>query len=417
MEFEYLSPAEIAELTEKQQAHYFKMKKAHEDAQAEQKAKEVAEKAAKEQVDKALESSAKEAQEKLEAAIKVVKDEYDQKLDEAKAIATRAREAQNKERLKGMSDYIEEALSTEEGEKALKEISKHKSGTLATIDKAPAPSMTVPAGSTRDEWAANQSAPREAVHARNVIPVSPTDATSIKYNRFLLGPDGNLINSVAPGAEKPQFEYIVEPATAPVVKIAGHITLDDEFFDDIPGSRSFIAAELPQAYMDAEDLKIFFGLGGADIEGLHTIATPVTLPKGTVTTGSNMWDKLAATMTQVRENKRVATAIWTSPIDYMELLINKGTGSGEYTYPIVMDANGILRIGGVPIYQHTLFEAGDWLAGDFSRGARIFQKKAIEVRYSREHEDNFTHNRTTVLVEARIALPIFYPDGFVKENA
>lgn len=415
MEFKYLTAKEFEALSEYQQEKYLDQKREHEAKVA----REAAEKAGQEAAEKLLEEAKKqikeESEKEIEARIQVVKDEYEQKVDKALADINRAREQRDKQFRKSLSDQIEEAFSTKEGEEALRNVTKNKAGSLIEI-KAPG-TMTVPAGATRDEWAANQALPHEAVHARNVIPVSPTDATAIKYNQFTLGPDGNLINSVAAGGEKPQFEYIVTPKTAPVVKIAGHLDLDDEWFDDIPGSRAFLAAELPQAYMDAEDLKVFKGAGGqTDIEGLYTIASALTLPKGGVTTGSNKWDRLAATVTQVRENKRRATAIWTSPIDLLDLYINKDDNNA-YTYPIVMDANGVLRIGGVPIYDHTVFSAGQWLAGDFARGARIFQKKGIEIRYSREHDTNFTHNQTTVLVEARIALPVFYPDGFIKNNA
>ncbi|NGM63501.1 hypothetical protein G5B30_16450 [Sphingobacterium sp. SGG-5] len=413
MEFKYLSAKEFEDLTEYQQEKYLDEKRKHEAKVAKDEAEKAGREAAQKLIDENKEAAEVAQQEAIEKAITVVKDEYDKKIEKAMCDMNRAKEFRDKDRRKTLSQQIEEALSTEEGEKSLREVTKNKSGNLVEI-KAPG-TMTVPVGSTRDEWAENQAMPHEAVHARNIIPISPTDATAIKYNQFTIGPDGNLIDTTGAGDEKPQFEYIVTPKTAPVVKIAGHVHLDDEWFDDIPGSRSFLAAELPQAYMDAEDAKIFKGAGGSDdIEGLYTIATALILPKGSVTAGSNNWDKLAATVTQVRENRRRSTAIWTSPIDLLELYINKDD-QNAYTYPIVMDANGILRVGGVPIYDHTIFEEGEWLAGDFLRGTRIFQKKAIEVRYSREHGTNFTHNQTTVLVEARIALPVFYPDGFIKD--
>src|SRR5690606_5676568 len=106
------------------------------------------------------------------------------------------------------------------------------------------------------------------------------------------------------------------------------------------------------------------------------------------------WDKIAAALTQVRRNLRATDAIWISPEDYMELLINKGV-TEEYTYPIVSDTNGTLRMGGVPIFQHSVFLAGEGLAGDFRRGARFFQRKAMTIRTSTEHDENFTHNLTT----------------------
>lgn len=416
MEFEYLNPEKYEALSEYQKEKYLDDKRKHEAKVA----KEAAEKAAKETVEGLIQSEEDRKAEITAAvteAVKVVTDEYDKKIEKAQADLARVKDFQGKERKKALSDQIGEFLSTEAGEKMLKEYPKNKAGLNFEI-KAPG-TMTVPAGSTREEWAPNVVLAHEAVHARNIIPVSPTGATAIKYNQFTLGADGNLINSVAAGAEKPQFEYIVTPKTAPVVKIAGWLQLHDEFLDDIDGARDFLASELPQAYMDAEDAKMLRdGLGGDDIYSLWNQAQLLVLPtaSGSVTNASNNWDKLAASLTQVRRNKRVANAIWTSPEFYLDLLINKDN-EDAYTYPVIMDANGILRIAGVPIFQHGVFGEDEFLTGDFVRGARIFQKQAINIRYSREHNVNFTHNETTVLIEARVALADYFPDGFIKSVA
>lgn len=411
MEFKYLSASEFEGLSEYQAEKYLDEKRLHEIKMSEENAKAAAQEAIKGLVPTEEERKA-EIDAAVTAAVQVKTDEYDKKLEKALSDQSRAKDFQGAGRKKALSDQIGEFLSTEAGEKMLKEYPKNKAGLNFEI-KAPG-TMTVPAGSTREEWAPNVVLAHEAVHARNIIPVSPTSATAIKYNQFSLGADGNLINSVAAGDEKPQFEYIVTPKTAPVVKIAGWLQLHDEFLDDIEGARDFLASELPQAYMDAEDAKMLReGLGGDDIDSLWNQAQQLALPKGSVTTSSNKWDKLAASLTQVRRNKRVANAIWTSPEYYLDLLINKDD-QNAYTYPIVMDANGILRIAGVPIFQHGVFGEDEFLTGDYVRGARIFQKQAINIRYSREHNVNFTHNETTVLIEARVALADYFPDGFVK---
>lgn len=415
MEFKYLTAKEFEALTEYQQEKYLDEKRKHE----EKVAKEAAEKAAAAAAEKAIaefkEKSEKETQDKIDAAVKVVKDESDTKLEKALADMNRAKEYQKNERKKTLGDQIEEFLFTEEGEKQLKEMSTNKEALNFEI-KAPG-TISVPAGSVAEQWAPNALPAYDAVHARNVIPVSPTQSNAIKYNRFSIGPDGNLINSVAPGALKPQLDYIITPETANVVKIAGWVQLHDEAMDDIVGMRSFLASALPEAYLEVEDLKVFKGQGGADIEGIMEVAGTVNYADfgGIVTAASNNWDKLAASLTQIVRNRRRATAIWTSPEDYLSLLINKDNQEA-YTYPVIMDSNGILRIGGVPIFQHNVFDQGEALTGDFLRGARIFQRQAINVRYSREHANNFTTNQTTVLVEARIALPIYYPDAFVVSD-
>jgi HK97 family phage major capsid protein len=143
------------------------------------------------------------------------------------------------------------------------------------------------------------------------------------------------------------------------------------------------------------------------------VATALILPKGTVTTASNTWDKIAAGLTQVRRNLRGASAIWISPEDYLELLINKDDNAA-YTYPIIANAAGQITVGGVPVYQHSVFATGEGLVGDFVRGTRIFQKMGMVIKFSTEHADNFITNSTTVLIEERIALPIYFPESFVK---
>jgi len=417
--FKVLSKDQYDALSERDQVKYelqLEAYKEQKDAEKEQKALEKAEKAAKEAVETALASAKEENDKAIEAAIKVVKDEYDTKLEAAKADMTRAKEAQNQMRVKGLSSEIEAAFESESAQKALKEMSSGaKAGIITSFEmKAPAPAMTVPAGAFRDQWVGDVGIPSEPVHVRNIVPVSTTDSNSIKFLQWALGPDGNLIDSVSPGGLKPQFELIPTPKTAPVVKIAGHITYDDEFVEDIPTARQTIIRQLPEALFDKEDEKLLVtGAGGdQDILSLWNQATAWSAD-GNVPATANNWDKLVRAMTIVARAKRRATAAWVSPETYEGLLINKNT-NGTYNYPIVMGNDNILRVGGLPIFYHNVFTANQGIVGDFARGAEIFQKKAVEVRFSREHEDNFTHNRTTVIVEVREAFPVYMPEAFVK---
>lgn len=342
-------------------------------------------------------------------ATKVTLDEKDAKIEEALTKMNRLKIEQREERAKGLKDLIYEELSGEKQTDIMQNFSS-KAKEFNFEVKAVTP---VVAGTVAPYFAPFQGLPHEMEHARNYIPVSPTQSDLIKYVQFTKG-DGN-IGTVAAGALKPNINYSSTPVEAPVRKIAGYLEVQDEFLEDVVGARDFLATELPQAYLDAEDFQIFKGTNtGQDLAGLYSIwAQALTLPKGTVTAASNRWDKIAAALTQIRRNLRVGSAIWISPEDYMELLINKGTEM-MYTYPIIADANGRLSIGGTPIIQHTVFTAGQGLAGDFARGTRIFQRMAWNIRYSDSHASNFTSNITTILIEGRIALPVYFPSSFVK---
>jgi len=342
------------------------------------------------------------------AGLTVKLDESDKAREEA---LTKMNRIQNKER-EARKSTIQSALydSFDEHQETLKNWAHSKKA--FEIEMKAVGNMGVVAGSVAPEFNAPVGVAHELVHARNVIPVSPTNSNLIKYIQFTRK-EGSIA-PVAAGAAKPAFDYTQTVKEAAVRKIAGHLTVHDEFLEDVIGARDFLATELPEAYLDVEDSQIFKGDGtGENLNGLYTAATALTLPKGTVNTGSNSWDKIAASLAQVRRNLRATSAIWVSPEDYMELLINKGDTS-DYTYPIQSDATGQLRIGGVPIFQHSVFAQNQGLAGDFVRGTRIFQKMGMTVKFSTEHASNFTSNLTTVLIEGRIALPIYYPESFIK---
>lgn len=338
-------------------------------------------------------------------------DESDRAREKAITKMNRISNKDRDERVKTMQSVIYDALG--EHEESIKGWSHNKKA--FSIETKVVGTVGVPSGSVSPEFVAPVGIAHEMLHARNAISVSPTSSNLIKYVQFT-SKDG-AIATVAAGAAKPQFDWTLTPKEAPVRKVAGYVTVQDEFLEDIAGARDFLAMELPEAYADAEDNQIFKGNSASiatDIDGLYSVhATALTLPNGTVTTASNRWDKIAAGLTQIRRAKRAASAIWISPEDYMELLINKDTAKA-YTYPIIADAGGQLRIGGVPIFQHSIFTAGQALAGDFVRGTKIFQKMGMTIKFSTEHASNFTSNLTTILVEGRIALPVYFPEAFIK---
>lgn len=333
-------------------------------------------------------------------------------LKEALTQMNKAKVADEQGRRKSFGDSIMEGLEGKEAE--VKEFLQNKgrgyqqelkvAGNMGVVTNAVAPQFTNIVGPAH-----------ELVHARNYIPVSPTISNLIRYVQFT-NKDGAPAPVVGTSTLKPQFDYTETVVDAPVVKIAGWINVADEFLEDIVGATSFLAADLPMKLWDAEDLQVFKGSGATgNLTGLYTTATALSLPYAGVQTTANNIDKLAAAATYVRRQKRMTTAAWTSPEDYLNILINKASGSGEYTYPVRFNStNNMLYIGDFPVIQHTVFNPGEGFVGDFATGARIFQKKDATLRFSTENVDNFVKNVTTVLIEERIALCDFYPESFVK---
>lgn len=357
-----------------------------------------------EEVKKAGDKLKGEITEELKKEVKVLQDQHD-KLS-AKVKDADFGKVMNRNR-KSLTDMIGEGLE-KEGETIEKKLQNRQNFEVQLDQKQIA---TVP-DSVQPDFQPIQGIPHESFHMRSIIPVSPTVSNAIRYVRMTLGSEGNTIDTVAEGALKPELNYTPTVETANVYKIAGWVTVTDEFLEDIVGSRDWLASELPMALFDVEDEKILNGTGVGDIEGLFTIATPLALPQGEVTDASNLWDKLAAALAQIRRANRVANGIIVSPEDYMALLINKDD-QNAYTYPAIFGM-APLNVAGVPVYQTSALEQGEILVGDFARGVRIFQRMGPVVRYAFEHAENFTSNLVTVLIEERIALPIYYPDSFIS---
>jgi len=419
--FKILTKEQFDALTPAQQDYYMEQKKIHDDAEA----KKLAEAAAKEAIDKIrkeiqdenktlLDNLNKENKEALEK----LANENKLKIEEMEAALKLNKIADINNRLKGFSEHIVEKLSTEEGENMIKDFFKGQREKLnfdvdSSTLKAP---ITVPSGSVAPEFIPIVGPGHDDIHARNAIPVFPTVSDVIKFVMFTYTGDNAGFATVAPGAAKPELAYTSSLEESNVRKIAGWLDVPDEIMDDVVGFRAWIAYELPKAYLDAEDMQIFKGDGtGTNLLGLWTQADTQTLPFGSVDTTDNQWDRLMAAITEIRTRKRSTSAAFVSPIFYMELWINKGT-TREYTYPIVMGDNGVLYVGGVPIYWSNVFTDYEGLVGDFARGCSIHERKTMNIAYSGENKDNFVKNVVTIRLEGRIALAIRIPAAFLRLN-
>jgi len=308
-----------------------------------------------------------------------------------------------------MSELIEAKLSTEEGEKLLKEFAQGKRQLFNTDVEATKVLLkpTSNGGYVSPEMAGVYGVGHDVLHARDVLRVLPTMSDVIKFLQLTPDPDADGYGIVEEGAQKPDLGYLSNVVSVEVEKIAGLLDISDEMLDDVVGLRAFLAAELPLAYLDFEDSYIF-----KSTNGIYTLAQ-TWVPNGNVTAASNAWDILVSARTQVSLNKRRATAAFVSPVLYQELLINK-SDENAYTYPIIIDVNGVLRVGNLPIYETNILEDGEFVVGDFATGAAFWQRKAINIRYSDEHKDNFAKNIVTVRVEGRGAITVYKTDAFVK---
>lgn len=325
---------------------------------------------------------------------------------EAKMKSKNAFNASREERAKTMSDYITAKLSTDEGEAMLKAFlaGQRKEFNMSDEDTNKAV-FTTPVGGVQPDLLGILSNSYGRIHGRNLMPIYPTLSNMITFLRMTEDPLSEGIKITAEGAKKGEIQYKSEEVKVPIAKIAGYVNFSEEAWDDTYGLKQWLARELPNAYLKAEDEYIFKD----PTYGIIPLASAF-VNQGDV----NPWDTLISAIAQVEETNHRVTTILVSPQGRAALRKNKDLINGLYTYPMITFDADVLRFDGIPVYSTTIMSGMEFLLGDFVEGVELRQRKGMGIRYSTENEDNFVKNVLTVLIEARVGICVKRPFTFVK---
>ena len=92
-------------------------------------------------------------------------------------------------------------------------------------------------------------------------------------------------------------------------------------------------------------------------------------------------------------------------------------GEGRYLFTYaVTDANGGATVWRVPAVVTDAMAAGEFMVGDFTRAARLYDRMQATVEIATQHADFFTRNLVAILAEERVALTVNRPDLLVIGN-
>lgn len=250
--------------------------------------------------------------------------------------------------------------------------------------------------------------PDRRVHMRQLLPVGTTSSNNVSYVEETAISNGVAV--VAEGATKPQSDFTLTGKRAPVTKIATYLRITEELLEDLPGLTSYITNRFTTKLILEEDRQILTGSGvGANLTGIITAASSYVDVLGMTTV--NRVDILVAAITQIAVSEYGADYILVHPRDYMYMALAKST-TGEYLFPGAL-TGAPMSIMGVPIVSSTLVAIDTFLVGDFAMGAMIFDRAQASVRFYDQDQDNAIKNLVTIVIEERLALPIFRPTAFV----
>lgn len=253
--------------------------------------------------------------------------------------------------------------------------------------------------------------PFNTFHMRNLLSTGNTNSNIIRHLRDNGGEGGPAM--VAEAAAKPQMDRDLSIEDAPVRKIATHLRVPEEMIEDIPYLTSFLTNIGTEEVLAVEDAQILYGDGtGQNISGLGDTGNFTAFASPAIVADPNRYDVLGASSTQMRMLKRNPSYHLVSPIDYYTMTHKKDT---TFNYILQGGGNGIVPVtaGGVQVIQMNQITAGDFFTID-SRAAQIFFRSNITVRFYEQDQDNAIKNLVTIVIEERLALPIYFVSGIIK---
>lgn len=256
---------------------------------------------------------------------------------------------------------------------------------------------------------------REQMHVRSAFSVIPMSGSIYAYAQET-AVDG-APTTVAEGGTKPASDNDFEMKEAPARKIAHHKRISEELLNDVPALAGFLNTVAVQELFDVEDTQLLTGNGtSANLTGLNQNALTDANFSSTVFENryaagtATYFDAIVSAHGLISSAKHRADVIMMNPADFYFMQGEKNS-EGDYLYKQLTYEGGIPLFNGVPIVTTTAVTAGNLVMGD-SSAAQIAQREGVSVRMFDQDQDNAVKNLVTVVVEERLAFPIYYPTAF-----
>jgi HK97 family phage major capsid protein len=256
---------------------------------------------------------------------------------------------------------------------------------------------------------------RRPYSVRDLLITRQTGAPSIEYLRGTR--TGSAAIQAAEGDAKAELAMDFDLLQAPVKTIAAWIPASRQVLDDASMLGDYIDLELRDALRLTEDAQLLKGNGtGANILGLWSVATSYNRGTGTagaVGASDKPLDTMRRAITQLQLARGMATGIVVNPIGLEKLELEKDA-EGRYMMSFdVTDSNGRATVWRVPAVVTDAIGADEWMLGDFTRAARLYDRQQATVEVATQHADFFTRNLVAILAEERVALTVNRPSMLI----
>lgn len=223
--------------------------------------------------------------------------------------------------------------------------------------------------------------------------------------------------SLVDGA-KPESGFTLAVDNAPVRTIATLMYVTRQALDDMSGLRSYIDGLLARFIDERVDRQLLVGNGTPpNLKGLNNVSGVLNLngaywaANGGIT---NKLDRIRRSKTRVRIGGRgVASLVIVNPADletFETMKVDGVAGQNQYVLP----NGGPFGNGTIPtIWGMRALEHEDQTAGIATvldgRACMVMDRMDTQLFLTDSNRDLFERNILTLLVETRLAFPIFYP--------
>lgn len=271
--------------------------------------------------------------------------------------------------------------------------------------------------------------PNRPLRIRDLIPSIPTASGSVEVMRQNVftnnaGPQQPSSANSAIGAgefeAKPQSNITWELVTYPIRTIAHWVPASRQALSDAAMLRGLIDTELTYGLDLESDEQLLLGDGtNQNLTGLLVDAGVSDI--GEIATGTSvtdlpsaMIDHIRAAVTECQTNEYYnVNGVVLNPKDWETLELAKAS-DGHYLM-LSLPANGAQeRIWRMPVIITNAMPEGSFILGDWTLGAKIYDRESVSVRVSESHADYFVRNGVAILAEERYTMAVNRPKAFTK---
>lgn len=257
--------------------------------------------------------------------------------------------------------------------------------------------------------------PSNSVHIRQIVPVGTTNSDLIRYVKESAYTQGAA--ATAEGGALGQTDFNLTASTAPVETIGTYLRLSRQMMEDTEQLSSYISARVPSKLMAVEDDQLLGGNGTApNLEGLRNSAT--VWSTGASGFGAadfatpQQFDVLITALNQVAKANYTSDGILLHPTDFHKILTLKDSDNRYLKDQVYQGLQPTFM--GVPVRISTAMAEGEFIVGNFSQAAQIWQRENISVEFFEQDSDNVQKNFITVRVQERLGFTTYLPNALCR---